>query len=242
IRVEAAQADPETLARRLDGFREEFPDAPETDELAAVVAAALQGRGEGEAAVRILEGVDGPRSALERGYLALEAGDVEGGRQAFGGALAGLAPARATPVIQLTGLLGRLGAVGRALVAETAVLAHRERGTEAVRLIREAAPGLPEGERAAVLAHGARLADDAGLEAEAAELRTELLSAHPDAPEVGEATLSLARYRAREPGGVGEAVRLLESLILERPDAPVVPDARRELEKLRRGGGERGEG
>lgn len=236
IRVEAGRSDPEELTRRLDGFRREFPDAAELDELAAAVAAGLQVRGEEAAADRILEGVDGPRSSLERGYLLLERGELEQARAVFGEAVPGLAPARATPVIQLVGLLGRLAPAGRAVVAESAVLAHRERGGEAVQRARDGVAGVPPAEQATVLAHGARLADESGLPDEAAELRAELLASHPDAPEVGEATLALARYRARDPEGVEEAVRLLETLILERPNAPVVPDARRELERLRRRG------
>jgi hypothetical protein len=71
---------------------------------------------------------------------------------------------------------------------------------------------------------------------EAAEFREELVTSHPDAPEVEEATLELARHRARRGGDVEGALRLLETLILTRPDAAVVPDARREMERLRGGG------
>lgn len=237
IRVQAGRADADDLADRLAAFRDEFPDAPELDELASVVAAGLQARGEIDRAMAALEGVEGPRSAVERGYLMLERGQTEAARKAFGDALPGLPPGEATPVIQLMGLLGRLGDRGRELVRETAVLSHRGHGAEAVRRIRDGVPDIPEEEQATVLAQGARVADAAALREEAAGLREELLETFPDAPEAGEATLALARYRAETDDGVAEAVRLLEALILRRPEAPLVPDARRELEKLKARGG-----
>ena len=67
----------------------------------------------------------------------------------------------------------------------------------------------------------------------AAEIRTALIDRYPEAPEVAEASLALARYRARTSDGVDEAIRLLEDLITNRPNAAVVPDARVELQRLR---------
>ena len=67
----------------------------------------------------------------------------------------------------------------------------------------------------------------------AAEIRRRILTEHPDAPEVGEASLALARYHARSVSGLGEAIRLLEELITLQPNAALVPDARVELERLR---------
>ncbi|MGB1841887.1 MAG: tetratricopeptide repeat protein, partial [Longimicrobiales bacterium] len=66
-----------------------------------------------------------------------------------------------------------------------------------------------------------------------ADIRAVLITEYPDAPEVAEASLALARYRARTPRGVEEAIRLLEDLIMNRPNAAVVPDARVELQRLR---------
>ena len=60
-----------------------------------------------------------------------------------------------------------------------------------------------------------------------------LLLIDDDAPEVGEAALALARYRAASSDGVAAAIALLEELITSRPNAAVVPDARLELERLR---------
>jgi hypothetical protein len=77
------------------------------------------------------------------------------------------------------------------------------------------------------------MAADGGQAALAAEVRARLVAEFPDAPEFGEAALSLARYHARTPRGQDEAIRLLEDLIASRPNAAVVPDARVELERLR---------
>jgi hypothetical protein len=93
-----------------------------------------------------------------------------------------------------------------------------------------------DGERAALLAEAARMADRGGEPEVGASIRETLLEAHPDAPEVGEASLALARHRARSAAGVEEAIRILEDLITSRPNAAVVPDARMELERLRRPG------
>jgi tetratricopeptide (TPR) repeat protein len=235
IRVEAHHADGETLAERLEGFRREFPDAPELDELAAVVAAGLRARGLDHEAVDIVRGVQGPLTSLERGFLHLEGSRVDEGVEALSEALSGLPPTRATEILQLVSLLGRLERGGQEVLARSAALHHRGRTAEAVEAVREGLPALPAPEQAALLAHAARMADEGSLTREGAGLREELLSRHAGAPERGEATLALARYRARDAGGVAEAVRLLEALILERPDSPVAPDARRELQRLQRG-------
>jgi hypothetical protein len=50
---------------------------------------------------------------------------------------------------------------------------------------------------------------------------------------VGEASLALARHRARVERNTAEAIRLLEELITRQPNAAVVPEARLELERLR---------
>ena len=84
-----------------------------------------------------------------------------------------------------------------------------------------------------MLAEAARIAADGGEAGVAAEIRLRIVVDHPDAPEVAEASLALARFRARTPRGVDEAIRLLEDLISRRPNAAVVPDARLELERLR---------
>ncbi len=73
----------------------------------------------------------------------------------------------------------------------------------------------------------------ANEDAIAADIRGVLIEQYPEAAEVAEASLALARYRARTPRGTDEAIRLLEDLIANRPNAAVVPDARVELQRLR---------
>ncbi len=80
------------------------------------------------------------------------------------------------------------------------------------------------------------MADRSAAAEIAAEIRRRILTEHPDAPEVGEASLALARHHARSVNGVGDAIRLLEEFITLRPNAALVPDARVELERLRRRG------
>jgi tetratricopeptide (TPR) repeat protein len=233
IRLEAAGSDPDRLRGLLAEFREAFPRAPELDDLGATVAAGLLARDDAVAAAAVLEGIDGPRSNLERGYLLMDAGDVALGRQALLMAVPGLLPSDATEIIQFAGLLGRLSPPGVALLADAGVLAHRGRVEEAARAVAEGADALPEEERPPLLAEAARMAERGGAGEAAAELRRSLLTTFPEAPEVAEAALALARWEAEREGGRDEAIRLLERLIVERPTAAVVPAARRELEKLR---------
>lgn len=234
IELEGGRSDTERLQSLLGDFRERFPNAPELDGLAARVSVALQARGDRAGAAAVLEGVNGPRSSMERGYLLLGRGEVEEGRTALLLALTGLPPADATGVIQLTGLLGRVSARGAEALSGAAVRAHRgEAGAAAGELAQEVG-GLPAEERAPLLAEAARLAADGGEAGAAAEIRTRLVEEHPDAVEAAEAALELARHHARSgEDGVAEAIRLLEDLIARRPNAAVVPDARLELQRLR---------
>jgi len=231
IELESASASPARLRGLLDYFRRDFPDAPELDELAATVAGALLSRGDAEGAAAVLEGIQGPRSALQRGYLLLAGGDLTSGRQALLLALPGLEPSQATDVIQLVGLLGRLSPAGADLLAQAGVRAHAGEGDEAAAIVGDGLEDVPEKDRPALLAEAARMA---ATEETAAGLRARLLEGYSDAPEAAEASLELARYRATTPDGVQEAIRLLEDLVTNRPNAAVVPDARRELERLRR--------
>lgn len=229
--------DPDELEALLATFREEYPDAPETDELAATLARSLLAGGDRDGALRALEGTEGPRSALERAYLHLEEGEVDEGRGALLQAIPGLPPARATGLVELAGLLRRVGSGAAELAGRAAALAHRGRPGEGAGLLRGLDGVAPE-DRAPLLALGARLSEEAGDGEEAASLRERIVTGHPDAPEWPEAALALARHLAGTPGRREEAVQILEGLILERPDSAVVPAARRELERLRSRGGE----
>ena len=233
IRLESAESDPGRLGVLLRDFRDAFPNAPELDDLAATVAGGLQARGDLGGAAAVLEGIEGPKSGLERGYLLLDAGELEAGRRALLLAIGGLPPTEATDIIQFAGLMGRASETGAVLLAEAGVLAHRGQGAAAAQILAEAAGELEEEERAPLVAEAARIADRAGASGVAASIREILVATYEDTPEFGEASLSLARHKARTPGGVAEAILLLESLIIARPNAAVVPDARLELERLR---------
>lgn len=236
IRVEAAVADPETLEMRLDGFRSEFPDAPEADELAARVAAALAARGRAGAALEVTGQVAGPRSQLERAWLLFAAGKLDEGRQALEAALPGLAPGRATEVIQLLAAMDRAGPAAADALARAAGLAHQGRPDEAQAALQAGLQTSPSEDRPPLLHRAARLSLDRGDTLSATGHLRRLVDEHADSPEAPEAMLWLAEIRARDPEGVDEARALLRRLILERPQAAVVPAARRQLDRLGRGG------
>ena len=233
IRLESGSSTPEELRSMLDTFRTDFPNAPEIDDLAATVAGVLQSRGDAAGATAVLEGVEGPKSSLERAYLLLADGAIDEGRSALLLALTGLPPSEATAVIQFAGLLGRLSATGAEALAGAGVKAHHGAHQEAARQLAEAANSVERAEAPVMLAEAARIAAEGDEAAVAADLRSILIEEYPNAPEVAEASLALARYRARTPRGVDEAIRLLEDLIANRPNAAVVPDARVELQRLR---------
>jgi tetratricopeptide (TPR) repeat protein len=232
IRLEGTRSDLGRLRGLLLDFREEFPNAPELDDIAATVALALQSRGDREGATAVLDGIDGPKSSLERGFLLLAVGEMGEGRSALLRALTGLPPAEATAVIQFTGLLARVSEQGAPALAAAGVEAHRGRPAEAAADLAEATQRLKGEERPPLLAQAARMASDGDDPELAAAIRRQILDEYPDAPEVGDASLALAQYYV-ERSNVVEAVRLLEKLITSRPNAAVVPGARLELERLR---------
>ncbi|MDH5589063.1 MAG: hypothetical protein OEZ65_08965 [Gemmatimonadota bacterium] len=234
VTLEASRGDGEAVVALLDRFRGEYPEAPELDDLGATVARALHRAGDPDAAAEALSGIDGPRSSIERAYLLLDRGMVREAAQSLLIAVSGLAPSAATDVIQLAGLLGRVTPESGEVLAVAGVLSHRGDGAGAARTILAAVEGLPPEEQASVLAEGARMAERGGDLTGAAGLRHRILDEHPDAGEVGDAAMELARYRASRPDGVRDAIEILETLIMERPNAAVVPGARRMLERLRR--------
>lgn len=232
IELEAA-VDPERAVASWTSFRRDFPRAPELDAVAAAVAASLQARGDAPGAAAVLEGVEGPRSTVERAYLRLDAGDIEEARELLLVAVGGLPPTEATSLIQLVGLLGRLSGAGARALAEAGVEARRGPAAGAALRLAERAGRLPEADRAPLLAEAARLAERGGDAEAAARIRRRIVEEHPDAPELAEAALALARHLAGPGRDLAEAVRLLEALITERPNAAVAPEARLELERLR---------
>lgn len=237
IRLEMATGAPVELLDRFAAFREEFPNAPETDPLAVALSERFRGDGNPETAVFVLEGVQGPLSAQARAWLALEAGNRESARVNLMLAAAGLPATEATAIVQLIGILDRVGEQAADL-AGTASIARRREGAEAAfSLVNGAVHALPPEDQPPLLAMAARIADEIDRQGEAARLREALAATFPESSEAPEAILQLARYRATTPTGVPGAIELLEELILARPNSAVVPVARRELERLRASGG-----
>ena len=233
VRLAGAVSAPADVQSRFDAFQEEFPRAPETDALAATFSVRFGATGDAGAARRILDGVEGPSSALERAYLEMDGGDPESVRENLVTAAAGLSSAQATDAIQLMGILDRVSEEAYQVAGRAALSAHRGDGAAAVTVLDEALYSLPLEDQPPLMAMAARFASEAGQEAEATRLRETLIATFPDAQETPEATLDLARYRASAPAGVAQAIELLEELILARPNSAVVPVARRELERLR---------
>lgn len=233
IRLGATEESIGQIQQRVQQFRREFPGAPELDELAANLAWDLQARQRLDEAAAVLEGVDGPRSTLERAYIHFAQGEVAEGQEALLASVHGLPAEAATDVVELAAALGRVGPQSGTLVAGSAALAHRGRQDEAVEGLVNALARTPSKDRSTLIAMAARYADQAGHDDQAAELRARLISEYPDDPGVPEATIALARYHAQQPDGIEEAVKLLEDLILSNPNSPVVPHARRELQRIR---------
>ena len=233
LRLGMHDMDAETLRGAFDAFLEEFPGALELDETAAAVARGLQREGDPEGAMAVLERSEGPLSAAERAYLLLDMGRLQEAREILSVAVDGMAPSEATGTIRLLTLLGRLSPGSAELLAGAAAAARRGDVAGAVARLESGEGVADDGERATLLAHAARLSEDAGDAAGAARIRTVLLERHPQDTSIPEAALALARYHATREGGRDRAIDILEELIASRPNAAVVPSARAELSRLR---------
>ncbi len=235
LRLLVESPDTEAAMEQLAAFREEHPGAEDLDGLSAALASRLLGQGKRDEAMAVLSGIDGPGAALERAFLLLEGGAVADAIAALQAALPDLEPSHATEILELTLALSELTAPGVTLAARAAVASHRGDPEHAVALVRDGVDRLPAPDRPAILALGARLADQAGPAADATTFRRRIVTEHPDSREYPEAALLLARAIAAGPVGRDEAVRILEALIVARPDSPVVPGARRELRRIQTG-------
>ena len=235
LRIRVVAGDPGEVATALAAFRDEHPESSDLDGLASTLAPRLLAHGMREAALEVLDGIEGPGAALERAFLLLEGGAFPDGIAALQVALPDLAPSFATEMLDLALALSEVTAVGAALAANAAIARHRGRPDEAAAIVREGIDNVPAPDRPAILAMGARAADQAGLAAEAASFRRRIVAEHRGAREYPEAALMLARAVAVAPGGRDEAAAILEALIVAQPESAVVPGARRELERIRAG-------
>jgi tetratricopeptide (TPR) repeat protein len=231
-----AVEDPDRARELLQAFVTEFPGAAEVDELSATVARALVEDGHPAEAEQVLAGIDGPRSAMERGRLLLENGRLDAARVEYQRAATGLTGGEATDVLTLVTLLTRLPARGGALVGLALRLVDAGQPGEAVDRVLAAANELDPADRPPLLDYLAGLAEGAGLERDAREIRHRIVAEHPDSGEAPGALLALARDLQGDLGAEAEARELLERLIIEYPRSALVPQARRELERLGREG------
>lgn len=237
LRIELlAGQDPDGAVEALREFRRDYADAPETDRLAAAAAAGLLGAGRTDEARMILAGVRGPQSALLRGRLALQRGDVEASRLEYMSAAPSLEGGRATRVLTLVTLLGRVSPDGALALGEALRLQSEGTPGEALDTLLAATPALPAADRAPILEFAAALAEDMELPADAREIRRTVLADYPHSAEAPAALLALARSLLSETGGASQARELLERLIIEYPRSALVPQARRELQRLGRAG------
>lgn len=232
--LEVATRPPREVQERLEAFRTEFPGAAEVDEVASLLARNLVSQGDSAAAQQVLRQMDGPAAARERALLALGGPDPREARGDLLAAASGLPPVQATELLQLVSLLDGLSGDGGRLAAGATVQAQEGDPEEGAARILQGVDDLPPADRPALLAMAARMLDAAGDRPGAADVREHLVSEYPEASEVGEAVLSLARWRASSPDGVPGAILLLEEFIVDRPSSPAVPEARRELNRLQR--------
>lgn len=223
----------ESARESLAEFRAEYPDAGEIDRLAARLARRLSEAGDTAEAGDVVEDVEGPRSALERGFLHLEAGDVDRGREELEDAVEELEAVEATDVLELLVVLEGVEPEAARLAGRAAALERRGYGGRAVEGVEAGLRDVPVDDRPALLALAARVAERSGDDSKAADLRTRIVADFPDAPQYPEAALRLARHRAERTDEPEAAAEILEELIVSRPGSAVTPDARRELERLR---------
>lgn len=234
VRVQLLAREPDLGRARAeyDGFRREFPDAPELDAVSAAVANALMDRGRHEAAEDLLVGVSGPHSGVARGRILIRRGEIERARNELLASAPALHGAEATDAIALATLLGRLSQQGGDLVARAFANTAANEHAAAIQLLFQESTSLSDAERAAVLDFAVGIADQADMREQAEQLRREIVAEYPDSREAPRAMLGLARTLASERRGADEARILLEQLILEHPRSALVPQARRELDRL----------
>ena len=218
--------------KALDDFKNEFPDAVEIDELSVLIAVGLDLAGDEVLARSMLEGIEGPRSDLERGYLHLLNNEIDLGTNSLMASASGLPPHQATDVLTLLDYIGRLQGHPLESVARAAVFEHRGQFDESLLLIETELEGPPSLERPVLLAFSARIAEKAGMVDRAASFRKDIVKDYPRSLEYPRAALELARFMGISDQHRQQAITLLEDLIVSRPNSAIAPLARRELRRL----------
>ena len=218
--------------KALDDFKDEFPDAVEIDELSVLIAVGLDLAGDEILARTILEGIEGPRSDLERGYLHLLNNEIDLGTNSLMASASGLPPHQATDVLTLLDYIGRLQGHPLESVARAAVFEHRGQFDESLLVIEAELKGPPSQERPVLLAFSARIAEKAGMVDRAANFRKDIVTDYPGSLEYPRAALELARFMGISDQHRQQAITLLEDLIVSRPNSAIAPLARRELRRL----------
>jgi hypothetical protein len=231
LQLTIREGDLAKAADELTAFRAEFPQTPELDATAALLAERLLAAGRTDDAERVVAGVGGPRAALVRGRLHIRSGDLQRARDELLTAAPQLQGREATEAIGLAALLMRVSAQGGELVAHAISATDEERE----RIVRSAAASTARmalAERAAVLDFIAGVAERAGMSEDAAALRQVIIAELPRSHEAPAALLALARHALTQDSSGDEATLLLEKLILDYPRSALAPQARRELARL----------
>lgn len=232
IQLMAKRGDVKGATAALDVFRREYPQATEIDGLAADVGEALLRRGRPADARQLIDGLKGPRCALLRGRLALAAGDPAAAGKAFTEAAGGLHGAEGTAALELATLLGALSPAAAARVAAALGAGALQPDPAVMRRLETIARDLPDGDRPALLAYTASLADAVDAPT-AARLRRAIVDGYPESRQAAPALLGLARSLAQQPDSAARARTLLERLILDHPASALVPEARRRLSLMK---------
>ncbi len=224
-------------AERLGALKEftaEFPDALEVDELSVLLAITLDLEGQEAVAKSLLEGVEGPRSDLERGYIHLVNDEIDMAESSLMAALSGLPPHQATEILSLLNIMGRLQGTDLAIVVRAAVLKHRGLLTESLSILELGLRDAGQFGKPTLLSFSAYIAQEAGMNDRAAEFRADIVKDYSESYEFPAAALELARYKGASENGRAEAIVILENLIISRPNSALAPLARRELQLLGR--------
>jgi len=230
VQVLAREGAHDSARAELARLAHESEATPEMEIAAAALANALIDAGHLAEAENILATVSGPHVSYARGRAYMARGDVERARSEILAAAPRLDAAEATEALGLATLLGRLSVPGGDLLGRGVAAMAGGDDRDGILLLYDGSERMPAGERAAILDFAASLADRAGLEAEAEQIRRDIVAGTPHAPEAPLALLALARGRLDR--SAEEARLLLERLIVDYPRSALVPQAQRELERL----------